>query len=80
MFKHYFEGTGSSDIAQSSDVLSLHRKKLDDEELEEGSDCRSSRACRKAQDALETLQGFASTPRKLKIAIGEVLDLMDTEY
>ena len=72
MFKHYFEGTGSSDIAQSVEVLSLHRKKLDDE-IEEGS------ACDKAKDALTTLQGFASTSKRLKIAIDEVLDLMDTD-
>ena len=72
MFKHYFESTGSGDIAQSTEVLSLHRKKLEDE-IEEGS------ACDKAKDALMTLQGFASTSKRLKIAIDEVLDLMDTD-
>jgi len=72
-FKKYFEGTGSGDIAQSTEVLSLHRKKLKDDEIEEGS------ACDKAKDALMTLQGFASTSKRLKIAIDEVLDLMDTD-
>ena len=79
MFKHYFEGTGSSDIAQSVEVLSLHRKhrkKLEDEddiidEMKGG--LRSD-----LESALQTIAQNCKSKR-MHEAIDEVLDLMDTD-